>query len=183
MAKLISKVYGDALLEAARDRDCLDRLYEEVQMLTAVLKENKDLIQLLNHPQVVKEEKLQIVENVFRGRVSGEMMGFLTAVVEKGRQNDIFNIFQYFIAQVKELKKIGTAYVTTAVELTQAQKDQVREKLLATTSYVEFEMNYAVDPDLIGGMMIRIGDRVVDSSIRTRLQDLKRQLMDVQLAQ
>ncbi len=183
MAKLVSKVYGDALLEAAQDRDCLDRLYEEVQTLTAVLKENRDLIQLLNHPQVVKEEKLQIIENVFRGRVSDEMMGFLTTVVEKGRQNDIFDIFQYFTVQVKEQKRIGTAYVTTAVELTRTQKEQVMERLLATTSYTKFEMNYATDPSLIGGMVIRIGDRVVDSSIKTRLQDLKRQLMDVQLAQ
>ncbi len=183
MAKLVSKVYGDALLQAARDRDCLDGLYEEVQALDAVLRENGELLRLLNHPQVVKEEKLQIIENVFHGRVSDEMMGFLNAVVEKDRQNDIFDIFQYFIGQVKEQKRIGTACVTTAVELSEAQKKQVKAKLLETTSYVEFEMNYAVDPSLIGGMVIRIGDRVVDSSIRTRLQNLKRQLMDVQLAQ
>ena len=83
---------------------------------------------------------------------------------------------------MKEYKKIGTAYVTSAVELKDAQKAQIKEKLLATTQYVEFEMNYEVDPSLIGGMIIRIGDRVVDSSIKTQLYELKKQLMDVQLA-
>ena len=87
-----------------------------------------------------------------------------------------------FIAQVKEYKKIGTADVTSAVELSSAQKTQVKEKLLATTRYVEFEMNYNVDPSLIGGMIIRIGDRVVDSSIKTQLYELKKELLNVQLA-
>ena len=110
------------------------------------------------------------------------MMGFLTTVVEKGRQGDIPAIFEYFITTVKEYKKIGIAYVTSAVPLSEEQKVQVTERLLTTTRYVEFEMNYEVDPSLIGGMIIRIGDRVVDSSIKTQLYELKRQLLDVQLA-
>ena len=182
MAKLVSKVYGDALFQTAQEKDCLDVLYEEVLALQGTLKEHEDLIQLLNHPQVVKEEKVQIIHNVFQGRVSDEMMGFLAAVVDKGRQNDIPSIFAYFVARVKEYKKIGTADVTSAVELSSAQKTQVKERLLATTRYVEFEMNYNVDPSLIGGMVIRIGDRVVDSSIKTQLYELKKELLNVQLA-
>jgi len=91
-------------------------------------------------------------------------------------------MFSYFVELVKEVKRIGTAYVTSAVELKEAQKAQIKERLLATTQYVEFEMNYEVDSSLIGGMIIRIGDRVVDSSIKTQLYELKKQLMDVQLA-
>ncbi len=182
MAKLVSKVYGDALLQTAAERACLDALDEEVGVMDRIFKENQDLTQLLNHPQVVKEEKIQIITEVFAGKVSQEMMGFLVTVVDKGRQNDIPAIFGYFIAQVKEKKKLGTAYVTSAAALTDRQKDQIRERLLATTRYVEFEMNYEVDPSLIGGMVIRIGDRVVDSSIKTRLYEMKRQLLDVQLA-
>jgi F-type H+-transporting ATPase subunit delta len=109
-------------------------------------------------------------------------MGFLAAVVDKGRQNEILSILDYFIGQVKEEKGIGRAQVTSAVELTDKQKEQVTKKLLTTTRYVEFEMNYIVDPSLIGGMVIRIGDRVVDSSIKTQLYELKKQLLDVQLA-
>jgi F-type H+-transporting ATPase subunit delta len=182
MAKLVSKVYGDALFESAQEQNCLDSLYEEVLALRKVFEEHGELIALLNHPQVVKEEKLQIISNVFQGKVSDEMMGFLAAVVEKGRQQSIPAIFGYFIELVKEYKKIGTADVTSAVPLTDAQKADVKERLLTTTRYVEFEMNYKVDPSLIGGLIIRIGDRVVDSSIKTQLYELKKQLLDVQLA-
>ena len=152
MAKLVSKVYGDALMQAAREKGKLDEVYEESLELYGIFQEQQDLIHLLDHPQVVKEEKIQIICNVFQGKVSDEMMG------------------------------IGTALVTSAVEMTDAQKEQVKSKLLATTRYVEFDMDYSVDPSLIGGMVIRIGDRVVDSSIKTRLYELKKQLLNVQLA-
>ena len=102
MAKLVSKVYGDALFEAAQETKCLDETFEQVLALQEILKEHEDLIQLLNHPQVVKEEKIQIIDSIFRGRVSDDMMGFLTTVVEKGRQGDIPAIFEYFITTVKE---------------------------------------------------------------------------------
>ena len=182
MAKLVSKVYGDALMQTAREKNTLDEIFEEAKNLYQVFGEHQDLIHLLDHPQVVKEEKIQIIRDVFQGKVSDEMMGFLAAVVDKGRQNEILSILDYFSGEVKEEKGIGRAQVTSAVELTEEQKKQVTDKLLTTTRYVEFEMNYIVDPSLIGGMVIRIGDRVVDSSIKTQLYELKKQLLDVQLA-
>ena len=103
-------------------------------------------------------------------------------VVEKDRQNDLLPVFDYFIRRVKEFKRIGAASVVSAVELSEEQKERLREKLLASTDYVMFEMDYQVDPALIGGMVIRIGDRVVDSSIRTRLYEMKKELLQLQMA-
>ena len=102
-------------------------------------------------------------------------------IVEKGRFEEVGEILDYFIGEVKEYKNIGTAYVTSALELSGEQKAAVEKRLLETTKYVEFEMHYAVDSALIGGMVIRIGDRVVDSSVRTKLYDLTRELSKIQL--
>ena len=88
---------------------------------------------------------------------------------------------RYFIGKIKEYKKIGSAVVSTAKPLTAAQKEKVLSRLLATTGYVDFEIDYIVDESLIGGMVIRIGDRVVDSSIKTKLYDLSRELSKIQL--
>lgn len=71
--------------------------------------------------------------------------------------------------------------MTTAMELSDAQKAAVVKRLLETTKYVTFEMHYEVDSAIIGGMMIRIGDRVVDSTVRTKLYDLTRELSKIQL--
>ena len=71
--------------------------------------------------------------------------------------------------------------MTTAVALSDAQKSAVEKRLLETTRYESFEMNYSVDESLIGGMVIRIGDRVVDSSIKTKLYELSKQLRSIQI--
>lgn len=181
MAKLVSKVYGDALFQEALKKQELDDLFEEVKGLQAIWRTNPDLAGLLDNPKIVKEEKTGIIKNIFAGRISDDLMGFLAVIVDKGRQKDIPAICEYFINTVKEYKKIGVAHVTSAVELNAGQKAQLVEKLLATTQYVEFEMDYKVDPSVIGGLIIRIGDRVVDSSIKTQLYELRRSLMKLQL--
>ena len=74
-----------------------------------------------------------------------------------------------WLDKVREYRKIGVASVVSATELTEAQKSRIEEKLLSQTDYESFEMQYSVDASLIGGMKIRIGDRVVDASIQSKL--------------
>ncbi len=181
MAKLVSKTYGEALFEIAMEENRGIQFLEEVEEIRKVLADNPDFDKLMLHPGIAKPEKLEVMKKVFQGRVSDEMAGFLELVVQKERYGDLQGIFQYFIDQMKEEQKIGIAYVTSAVELNEGQKEQVRAKLLATTSYLSMEMHFAVDPGLIGGMVIRMKDRVVDSSIRTKLKDLTKQLLQIQI--
>jgi len=182
MAKLVSKTYGEALFELAVEEKRIDVFQEEVSGVKSILDENKEFNELMKHPKVVKEEKVQIMENVFKGRITEELLGFLTLIIEKDRYSDMDAILDYFIDKVKEEKGIGVAYVTTAITLTDVQKKQIEQKLLETTSYQEMEMHFTEDQSLIGGMVIRIGDRVVDSSIATKLSELQRELLKIQLA-
>ncbi len=182
MAKLISATYADALFELAVEENKVDLLYEEAQAVLKSFNENKELISFLNLPKIDNSEKKQTIENIYGKFMSKDMVGFLSIIVEKGRYNSIVSILNYFLAKVKEYKKIGVAYVTSAKELTEDQKKAVLKRLLETTDYVEFEMNYSVDESLLGGLVIRIGDRVVDSSIKTKLFELKRNLLKIQLS-
>lgn len=181
MAKLISKTYGDALFELAVEENKIDVLLEEIEQLQDVLKQNEDFGKLMNHPKIVKEEKIQVAKNVFEGRISKELLGFLTIIISKDRYKEIDAILAYFIAEVKKYKGIGIATVTTAVPLKEDQRSKIEQKLLDTTEYQSMEMHYKVDSSLIGGMVIRIGDRVVDSSISTKLNELQRELLKVQI--
>ena len=103
--------------------------------------------------------------------------------MKKERYNELPKIFRYLVDRIKEEKKIGIAYVTTAVELSDAKKQNVENRLLQTTQYKTMEMHYDVKEELLGGMQIRIGDRVVDSSIQTKLNQLQRDLMKLQIEQ
>ena len=183
MAKLVSTTYADALFETGVEDGTLDTLYDEVCSVQDILKENPDFNRLMNHPKILREEKEQIIESVFKGRLSEVLTGFLKLIVTNKRYADIDGILNYFILRVKEYRKIGIAYVTTPLELSDSQKEAVKKKLLDTTDYVSMEMNYEIDKSLIGGMVIRIGDRVVDSSIKTKLEGLKRELVSIQLSQ
>lgn len=182
MVKLAAKTYGDSLFELALEENKLDMLMDEAEFVLKVLAENEDLLKLMTHPKVSKEEKEQIIENIFKSKASDEMTGFLLIVIKKGRFKEINGILEHFVAKVKEYKKIGVVFVSTAVELKQQQKDALMKKLLETTEYETMEMNYTTDSSLIGGMVIRIGDRVVDSSIKHKLNDLTRDLLKIQLA-
>lgn len=181
MAKLVAKVYGDALFAAANEAGRMDDMYDEVHELLKILVANPDLQKMLDNPKVIREEKESVIENVFRGRISDEIVGLMKLMIAKGRYSQIESVFEYYIGLVKEEKKIGVAQVTSALELTEGQKTAIVKKLLETTAYETFEMSYAVDSALIGGMVIRIGDRVVDSSIKTKLYELSRDLKKIQV--
>ena len=181
MAKLVSKTYGDALFAVALEENRMDEFFEAAKALCEIFRTNEDFGKLMNHPQIVKEDKVKIVEETFGGKIPKEMIGTMVLMITKGRAGEMLPVFDYFVGLVKKEKKIGKADVTTAVELSKEQKEKVEKRLLETTAFESFEMSYAVDESLIGGMVIRIGDRVVDSSVKTKIYNLSRELRNIQV--
>lgn len=181
MAKLVSKVYGDALFSLAVEEENLDGIWEEVKVLETALKENKEFADIMAHPEMTQEKSLAFVDEVFKDKLSEVVMGFLQVLVKKGRFGDILSILDHFQREAKEYKKIGVVYVTTPTELTGEQKSGIVEKLTRTSGYDSLEMNYVVDAGILGGIRIRIGDRVVDNSIQTKLEDMTRSLSKVRV--
>lgn len=181
MAKLISKTYAQALFELAVEENATSQVLGEVTALLETIRENKEFGKFMNHPKIPKEDKLQVVKSVFDGRLSKELIGFLVTIIEKDRYGEIEAILLEVIASIKEHNNIGTAYVTTAIELEDKEKNDIERRLLATTKYETIECSYEVDKSLIGGMVIQMGDKVVDSSIRTKLGKLERDLLAIQL--
>ena len=176
MAKLISKTYGEALFQLAMEEGRLDQIASEVAFVRQALLENQEPVQLLDHPKISRDEKVSVIENIFKGRISDDVTGLLVIMIEKNRQNDFINIFDYFESQVREYKNIGVANVASALPLTEEQCERIVLKLIETTQYSSFEMNYKVDMSLIGGIVIRIGDCVIDSSIKSKLERMTRSL-------
>ena len=181
MAKLVSKTYGDALFELALEEKKVDLLFDEAKVFLEVIQKDDELIRFMKHPKIVKEEKLKTGKAIFDKKFSKEFAGFLMILVQKDRFSEIEKTLEYFIGRMKEHKKIGVAYVSTAKALSDAQKEKVRKRLLETTDFETFEMNYTVDETLLGGMVIRVGDRVVDTSIKNKLKNLSKQLYALQV--
>lgn len=177
MAKLAAKTYGDALYELALEEGKANEFLKEFSFIYQALKLNPDFLSLMNHPKVLTEEKTKMLDNVFKSRISLEMSGFLRQLVIKGRFNEMEAIYNYFSGRIKDLLGIGTAFVSTAYSLNEIQKAGITERLILLTDYQKMEVDFSVDEKLIGGMVIRIGDRVVDGSIAMQLNNLKKQLL------
>ena len=172
MAKLAASAYGQALYELAIESGSAAGYLDEVQIVLEVFKENGELTDFLNNPKISKTDKVKTMESIFDSRVRKDITGLIVLAVEKDRQNDIRGILEYFITAVKDYLKIGIVSVATPME----------KRILDTTAFKKLEMNYSVDKSLIGGMVIRIGDRVVDTSIKTKLAELTKELNKIQLA-
>lgn len=183
MAKLIKNIYAQALFDEGIAGGITDSLYEEAGVLYEAVKANPELVDFLANPGISSTVKEGAVEKMFKGRLSDTMSGFIMTVVNKGRHKELSDILLHYMELVKEFKHIGTVYVTTPMELSQSEKDMIHSRLLNTTDYVSLEMNYDIDPSLIGGMVVRIGDRICDSSIKTKLSAIHKELSTVMLNQ
>ena len=181
MAKLVSTVYGDALFSLALEKDELDVIWEEVKTIRQAVEENKEFLKLLSHPYMTEDKKCSLLKEVFGDALSQDTMGLLHVMVRKGRIGELLSVLDYFDEQAKAYKKIGVVFVTTPIAMTDSQKQQVEERLRKTTPYETLEMNYQVDKSILGGIIIRIGDQILDNSIRSQMESMSRKLMNVKL--
>lgn len=181
MAGVVSSTYGHAMFEIAVAEGTVDRLLAEAQTVASVLADNPDVLKLYEHPKITPEEKQAFTEQCFGGRVSDDMTGFLVLAVRNGRHRELPDMLRDMIREAKEYKGIGIVKVTTPLALTAEQRARVEKKILETTGYRTLEVDYAIDRDLIGGIVIRIGDRVLDASVRTQLDELQKDLLQVQI--
>ena len=176
MAKLVSKVYGDAYVSVVSEKNNLIDALEEIKSVKNILLENVEIIELLDSPKMDDEEKIDFIKGIFENHISVDSMGFLLTIIEKKRQAELIPILDYVIDCVKELLLIGKATVTTALPLDDSKKERIVDELLKSSHYKSLEVEYVVDESIIGGIVIRIGDRVVDSSVKTRIDKMRKML-------
>ncbi len=182
MAKLVSKVYGDALFSLAVEEDKLEAVWEEVRLVRQTIADNPDFLPVLCHPEMTQQKKTAVLEDIFKAGLSQDMMGFLDVLVRKNRIGEILSVLDYFDEQAKEYSRIGVVRVAAPMPLTDRQREQLENRLLEVSGYESLEMQYQVDEGLLGGLVIRIGDRVLDNSIRSKLEAMSRQLYKVKLS-
>lgn len=181
MASRVSKTYGDAYVSLQVENGHLVEAMEEVKAAKAVFDTNEELRKFLYHPKITKDEKMKVMKSIFQERVSQDMTGFLMIIVKKGRFQELHSIFEYILEQMKKIQGIGSLKVTSAFSLSEEQKEQIKQKVLQITSYKELEILYEIDASIIGGLILCMDDRVVDDSIRTKLETMGKHLSEIQI--
>lgn len=180
MAELVAKRYGTALFELALETKQIDVVEEQLKSLKEILLTEKEFIKILNHPKVVVEKKIAMVEETFDGKIIKDILGLLVIAIRKGRADDLLDIIQYCLDEIDKLNGNAKAYVTSASKLTDKQLASIRSKLEDTTKK-KIILHSNVDENLIGGLVIRIGDRIIDNSIKGKIEAISKELYAIQL--
>lgn len=181
MDELIGKRYGTALFEVAREHQELDRMEEDIRLVLRTIKENPGFIEILLLPSVLLEKKKDLMKEALAGKINQDLMSLLLLTVDKARQAQLEKILEYALQAVQEEKGVLTAYVTSAAELTAEEKEALKVKLSKQTGK-QIELDCRIDAALIGGMIIRVKDRLVDHTIRGELHKLAKQLNAVKIS-
>ncbi len=173
MEELVVKRYGQALFEIAKESKDFEVFENEIREIHGLLQNDLEFIDVLCHPKVSSDDKIQMIESAFCGKVHQEFVGFLVLAIEKSRQKNILDILRYTMDKIDEHNGYVKAYVTSAVPLSEQNHKDITEKLEQQTQK-KVNLVTQLDPSIIGGVQIRIKDRIVDNSIKTILHRMAR---------
>ncbi|MGB3295122.1 MAG: ATP synthase F1 subunit delta [Phormidesmis sp.] len=176
VASEVAAPYAQALLAIAQSKDSVDELSQTAADLLKLMKESDTLSSFLASPITASDAKKGVLAKVLADDANPQMKNFLMLLVDKGRIYLVEPILQQFQIKVRELKQTVLAEVTSAIELTDEQKETVRQKVVGMTDAQSVELETRVDPDLIGGVVIQIGSKVLDASVRGQLRRIGLQL-------
>ncbi len=168
----IAKRYAKSLIGLAVEKGALDVVHADMKKFLAVCDGNHDLELLLANPIVHSYKKQSIVQQVFGSHLNQMTLSFFDIVIRKSREKYLVAIAKEFIEEYKVLKGIQTAEVISAVGLDDKLRKQVYD-LVKTSTRSEVELIEKVDKKLIGGFILRIGDKQYDASIVSSLRKLQ----------
>jgi F-type H+-transporting ATPase subunit delta len=170
----IGEVYARALFEVATDQDKLDEIHEELGQFSDAISENRDLTRFFFSPYFSSEEKKEGLKKMIDG-AEPAFMNFLEALVERHRMPAIFRIRARFEKLWEEERKLLSVQVTSAVELDKKTINGIG-KTIGEQVGREVELSSEVDPEILGGIVLRVGNFILDASIRNRLEQLRKQV-------
>ncbi len=168
----VASRYARALVESAKAEDVLAGVAESYAAVVVVLEQNPALPSFLEGPQVADDEKIQLVSDLFDGRVEPLLVRFFHLLIEKNRIEYLQEIGEEFAGLVEKEQGFSRAVVTTAIEMPADLEAALLEKLVRLTgAKVILEKN--VDPAVIGGVSVTLGDQIIDGTVRTNLDQLR----------
>lgn len=167
--------YAKSLIDLSKEQNALEELFKDMLLFEEVVGSNSELEAILRNPIVPLDKKAGILADVFGNKVHQIAQSFFKLVVSKGRSEILFDTAKQFIAQYQSLKGIVTAEVTSAIALTDANRAEVESLVKKELGANEVLIKEKVDEKLIGGFILKVGDKQFDASISGGLSKLKKE--------
>jgi F-type H+-transporting ATPase subunit delta len=175
MSSKAASRYAKSLIDLSKEQNALEDLKNDMAFFESVVDDNSELEAILKNPIVPLDNKLGILQNIFEGKTHAITQSFFKLLVSKGRSAILFDIAKQFISQYNEIKGIVTAEVTSATALTDANKKEVEALVKKELKANEVVIKEKVNDKLIGGFILKVGDKQFDASIAGGLNKLKKE--------
>jgi ATP synthase F1 delta subunit len=170
----IASVYARSLFEVASEQDKLDEIREQLGEFAGTLAENQEMQIFFFSPYFSTDEKKQGLEKSVEG-ADEVLVNFLELLIEKHRMPVVFRIRRVYDTLWEEENRLLPVHVTSAVDLDRDVVEQIGDRIAEQTGR-KVELSSEVQPDILGGIVVRVGNSVIDASIRSRLDQLRRQV-------
>lgn len=177
MAELtVDLTYGSALYQAAVERNKKDLILEEANRVLEIFEAEPDLYNFLNYPAISAVEKKDVLKSIFEGRICQELLNLLYVLTDKGRTARFSKIIKAYKNMVDREEGVTYGTVYSVEPLNEAQIKKMEEQVAALIKE-DTRLENKLDPSLIGGVKILVDGRIIDASIRKRLDDLSSKLI------
>ncbi len=178
MAELVSARYATALFDVAVEGNKKKELMEELNNINFLFEENKSFMEIYKSPVISNSEKKDLIKKIFEGKVSDYMYNFLRVLVDKNRVSYISGIFNEFKKLYNDSENIAEAIAITAIKLSDEKLEKLKANLCKITNKTIILENQ-VDKEVIGGMLIKIGEQELDGTLKKRLNEIKENLREI----
>lgn len=173
MYEYLDRRYALAFYQIAKEKNVVPQYLSEFREVTKLLTTNDELIQIVKSPQLSKSRKKELVKSIFTDQVSEDLVSILEIMVDKNRLEDISGILSELEKINLESNNILVAHVKTVISLDDVEKKELINKL-STKYNKEIMLEEEIDKSIIGGVYLKIGDDIIDGTLKDKLQQMKK---------
>ncbi|MCG5056807.1 MAG: ATP synthase F1 subunit delta [Limnoraphis robusta] len=166
----IVEPYAQALMSVAKSNNLTNEIGDILRSLLELMENSEPLRKFLGNPVIKRDDKKAVIGQIFREEANPYVRNFAMLLVDRGRISFLEPIAKQYLALLRQLNKTVLAEVTSAIELNDGQKHTLCEKVKGITGAENVEIITKTDPDLLGGVIIKVGSQVIDASLRGQLR-------------
>lgn len=176
MHEYLDSRYANALFEVASEENKVDEFIADLKQINELINKNEELNQIIKHPKISTSRKKELFKNIFEDKIDKELLSFLLILIEKNRINELSGIILQVEKILLERNNEVRAIVKTVIPLNEAERASLIDKLKAKyKKSIILEEN--IDADILGGVYVRIGDDVIDGTIKNKLDEIKKLML------
>ncbi len=167
--------YAKSLIDLSIERNQLEKVFSDMQWLQLVCKSSREFVNVLRSPIIKSDKKEKIIDAVTAGKVSELTAAFIHLLVQKGRERNLPEIISCIYQSVQRIQTYLYCKAYNRCSMSEELKDAIVKQIQSVSEMQTIELETAVKPELIGGFVLQVGDKLVDASIAYDLKEIARQ--------